>query len=184
VKREFFDKLETRPAKARERALLAGLPKFLAHAKKRAPGWARLLQSIDARKINSRKNLAALPVTRKSDLPALQKEMPPLGGLNATPVEKLAKLFISPGPIYDPEGRGKDWWRTARGLFAGGFRAGDRVLNTFAYHFTPAGSMLEAGANAIGCTVVPGGTGHTEQQVAAIHDLRITAYVGTPSFLK
>ena len=110
--------------------------------------------------------------------------MPPLGGLNATPVEKLAKLFVSPGPIYDPEGRGKDWWRTARGLFAGGFRAGDRVLNTFAYHFTPAGSMLEAGANALGCTVIPAGTGQTEMQVAAIRDLRVTAYVGTPSFLK
>jgi phenylacetate-CoA ligase len=184
VKIQHFDKLEARAVKARERALLAELPRLLAHARKRAPGWARILQGIDPRKINSRKALAALPVTRKSDLPALQKELPPLGGLNATPVEKLAKLFISPGPIYDPEGRGKDWWRTARGLFAGGFRAGDRVLNTFAYHFTPAGSMLEGGASAIGCTVIPGGTGHTEQQVAAIRDLRVTAYVGTPSFLK
>jgi phenylacetate-CoA ligase len=179
-----WDKSETRSPKARERALLAELPKFVAHAKKRAPGWARILQDVDPRKVNTRKALAGLPVIRKSDLPALQKEMPPLGGLNATPVEKLGKLFISPGPIYDPEGRGKDWWRTARGLFAGGFRAGDRVLNTFAYHFTPAGSMLEAGASAIGCTVIPGGTGHTEQQVAAIRDLRITGYVGTPSFLK
>ena len=179
-----FDKLERRPAKTRERALMAELPRFVAHAMKRAPGWAKILNGVNPSKIKTRAALAALPVTRKSDLPALQKEMPPLGGLNATPVEKLAKLFISPGPIYDPEGRGKDWWRTARGLFAGGFRAGDRVLNTFAYHFTPAGSMLEAGATAIGCTVVPGGTGHTEQQVAAIRDLGITAYVGTPSFLK
>ncbi|HKU46343.1 MAG TPA: AMP-binding protein [Burkholderiales bacterium] len=179
-----WDKLETRSPKARERALLTELPKFIAHAKKRAPGWARILDDVNPAKINTRAALAKLPVTRKSDLPALQKAMPPLGGLNATPVEKLAKLFISPGPIYDPEGRGKDWWRTARGLYAGGFRAGDRVLNTFAYHFTPAGSMLEAGANAIGCTVIPGGTGHTEQQVAAIRDLEVSAYVGTPSFLK
>src|SRR5689334_14706863 len=118
------------------------------------------------------------------DLATLQKELPPLGGLNATPVEKLAKLFISPGPIYDPEGAGRDWWRTARGLFAGGFRAGDRVANTFAYHFTPAGSMMEAGARAIGCTVVPAGTGQTEMQVAAIRDLQLSGYVGTPSFLK
>ena len=184
MKREFFDRLETRPAKARERTLHAELPGFLTHAKKRAPGWGKILADVNPAKIKTRAALAKLPVTRKSDLPALQKEMPPLGGLNATPVEKLAKLFVSPGPIYDPEGRGKDWWRTARGLFAGGFRAGDRVLNTFAYHFTPAGSMLEAGANAIGCIVVPGGTGHTEQQVAAIHALGITAYVGTPSFLK
>jgi len=104
--------------------------------------------------------------------------------LNATPVEKLGKLFISPGPIYDPEGRGKDWWRTARGLFAGGFRAGDRVIDTFAYHFTPAGSMLESGLLALGCTVVPAGTGHTEVQAATIRDLGVTGYVGTPSFLK
>jgi phenylacetate-CoA ligase len=110
--------------------------------------------------------------------------MPPLGGLNATPVEKLAKLFVSPGPIYDPEGRGTNWWRSARGLFAGGFRAGDLVINTFAYHFTPAGSMLESGALALGCTVIPAGTGHAEMQVAAIHDLRVSGYVGTPSFLK
>ena len=122
---------------------MAALPKLIAHAKRRAPGFARILEAVDPRKINSRKALASLPVTRKSDLGTLQKELPPLGGLNATPVEKLAKIFISPGPIYDPEGRGKDWWRTARGLFAGGFRAGDRVLNSFAYHFTPAGSMLE-----------------------------------------
>ena len=106
-----YDKLETRPAKARERALMAELPKLVAHAKRRAPGFARILESVDPRKINSRKALASLPVTRKSDLGTLQKELPPLGGLNATPVEKLAKIFISPGPIYDPEGRGKDWWR-------------------------------------------------------------------------
>ena len=184
MKKEYFDKLEMRPAKARERALMAELPKLVAHAKRRAPGFARIFESVDARKVNSRKALATLPVTRKSDLGTLQKELPPLGGLNATPVAKLAKIFISPGPIYDPEGRGKDWWRTSRGLFAGGFRAGDRVLNTFAYHFTPAGSMLEAGANALGCTVIPAGTGHTEMQVAAIRGLGINAYVGTPSFLK
>ena len=181
LKKEFFDKLETRSPKAREAALMAALPKLVAHAKKKAPGFANILEGVDARKIGSRKALAALPVTRKSDLGALQKNLPPLGGLNAAPP---AKLFISPGPIYDPEGRGRDWWRTARGLYAGGFRAGDRILNTFAYHFTPAGSMMEAGAMAIGCTVVPAGVGNTENQVAAIRDLRLNAYTGTPSFLK
>ena len=184
MKREFFDKLETRPAKKREAALMAELPRLIAHAKKRAPGFARILKEIDPGKIKTRKALAALPVTRKSDLATLQKESPPLGGLNATPVEQLAKMYISPGPIYDAEGRGKDWWRTARGLFAGGFRAGDRVINTFAYHFTPAGSMLESGAAALGCTVIPTGTGQTEMQVAAIRDLEVNAFVGTPSFLK
>jgi phenylacetate-CoA ligase len=182
VKRQFFDKLEARPAKKREAALMAELPKLVAHAKRRAPGFARILADVVPPK--TRKALAALPVTRKSDLATLQKDLPPFGGLNATPVEKLGKIFVSPGPIYDPEGRGRNWWRTARGLFAGGFRAGDRVLNTFAYHFTPAGSMLESGAAALGCTVIPGGVGQTEMQVAAIRDLRANAFVGTPSFLK
>jgi len=179
-----FDKLETRSPKLREKALMAALPKLIAHAKKNAPGFARILKDVRPDRINSRKALAALPVTRKSDLGTLQKEMPPLGGLNATPVEKLAKLFLSPGPIYDPEGRGPNWWRTARGLFAGGFRAGDRVINTFAYHFTPAGSMLESGLLALGCPVIPAGTGHAEIQAAAIHGLGAVGYVGTPSFLK
>jgi phenylacetate-CoA ligase len=181
---EFFDRLEVRPAKAREIALMAALPRLVAHAKRKAPGFSKLLKDVIPARIHTREALAGLPVTRKSDLGSLQREDPPLGGLNATPVEALGKLFVSPGPIYEPEGRGNDWWRTARGLYAGGFRAGDRVANTFAYHFTPAGSMMEAGALALGCTVVPTGTGQTEIQVAAVHDLRLNAYVGTPSFLK
>lgn len=163
---------------------MASLPKLIAHAKRRAPGFARIFERIKPEKIRSRAALAALPVTRKSDLGELQAQQRPLGGLNATPVAKLAKIFMSPGPIYEPEGRGKNWWRTARALFAGGFRAGDLVANTFSYHFTPAGSMLESGALAIGCTVVPAGTGQTELQVAAIRDLGISGYIGTPSFLK
>jgi phenylacetate-CoA ligase len=181
---EYYDRLETRAPKGREAALMLALPKLIAHAQKNAPGFARILKGVKASKVNSRKALAALPVTRKSDLKALQAQIPPLGGLNATALQKLAKLFVSPGPIYEPEGRGKDWWRTARGLFAGGFRSGDLVANTFAYHFTPAGSMLESGALALGCTVVPTGTGQTEMQVAAIRDLRVSGYIGTPSFLK
>ena len=181
VKQEHFDKLETRSPRAREAALMAALPKHIAWAKKNAPGFAKIFSSVNAAKVTSRKALAKLPLTRKSDLAALQKSLPPLGGLNATPP---AKLFISPGPIYDPEGRGADWWRTARGLYAGGFRKGDVILNSYAYHFTPAGSMLESGAHALGCTVIPAGTGQTEMQVAAIQGLRVSGYVGTPSFLK
>ena len=181
---EYFDRLEVRSPKQREAALMRELPKFIAHAKRRAPGWAKILAEVNPSSVKSRSALAKLPVTRKSDLPTLQKEIAPLGGLNATPVDKLGKLFVSPGPVYDAEGRGKNWWRTARGLFAGGFRAGDRVMNTFAYHFTPAGSMLEGGAAALGCTVIPTGTGQTEMQVAAIRDLKVNAFVGTPSFLK
>jgi phenylacetate-CoA ligase len=181
---EYFDRLETRAPKSREAALMLALPKLIAHAKKRAAGFSKILSTVNPSKATSRKALAGVPVTRKSDLVSLQKDLPPLGGLNATPLEKLGKLFISPGPIYEPEGRGKDWWHAARGLFAGGFRAGDRVLNSFAYHFTPAGSMIESGALALGCTVVPTGVDQTEMQVAAIRDLRINAFAGTPSFLK
>ncbi len=181
---KFFDALEARSPRVREAALMAALPKLLAHAKRRAPGWASILKDVVPAKVKTRKALAALPVTRKSDLGSLQQAIPPLGGLNATPVEKLGKLFVSPGPIYEPEGRGRNWWRTARGLFAGGFRAGDRIANTFSYHFTPAGSMMEAGALALGCTVVPTGVGQTEIQAAAIRDLKLNAFAGTPSFLK
>ncbi|OGA07882.1 MAG: AMP-dependent synthetase [Betaproteobacteria bacterium RIFCSPHIGHO2_12_FULL_69_13] len=180
----FYDALEPRSREEREAALMAALAQQIAHAKKAAPGFAQILAEVDSEAVSSRQALARLPVTRKSDLAELQKRMPPLGGLNATPVEKLAKIFVSPGPIYDPEGRGSDWWRTARGLYAGGFRAGDLIANTFAYHFTPAGSMLESGALALGCTVLPAGIGQTEMQVAAIRDLGVNGYIGTPSFLK
>ena len=181
---EHFDALETRDPAEREQALFAALPGQIAHAKKNAPGFARILAEVDARGVNSRAALAKLPVTRKSDLGELQRRELPLGGLNATALGELAKIFVSPGPIYEPEGAGPNWWRTARALFAAGFRAGDLVINTFAYHFTPAGSMLESGARALGCTVVPGGIGQTEMQVATIADLRISAFIGTPSFLK
>jgi phenylacetate-CoA ligase len=183
-KLEHFDRLETRSPKAREAALMAALPKHIAHAKRHAPGFSGILEKIRPEKIKSREALAALPITRKSDLSNIQKQQPPLGGLNATAIGKLAKLFVSPGPLYEPEGRGKDWWRSARGLFAGGFRAGDVVMNSYAYHFTPAGSMLESGAAALGCVVVPAGTGQTEMQAAAIRGLGVSGYVGTPSFLK
>lgn len=179
-----YDTLETRDPLAREAQLLAALPAHLAHAKTNAPGWGRILADVDPATANTRAALAKLPVTRKSDLGELQAKDRPLGGLNATPVAKMAKLFMSPGPIYEPEGLGRDWWRTARALFAGGFRAGDLVTNTFAYHFTPAGSMLESGALALDCTVLPAGVGQTELQVAAIRDLGIHGYIGTPSFLK
>ena len=181
---DFYDALEARRPEEREAALMVALPAHLADAKRNAPGWARILQDVDPAAVTTRAALAKLPVTRKSDLAELQRAIPPLGGLNATPVVKLAKLFASPGPVYDPEGRGADWWRTARSIYAAGFRPGDLVLNGFSYHFTPAASMVEAGARAIGCTVVPGGTGQTEMQVATIRDLRITGFGGTPSFLK
>jgi phenylacetate-CoA ligase len=181
---EYYDSLETRDPEERERSLMAALSGQIAHAQRNAPGWARILAGVDPRAVTSRTALAPLPVTRKSDLIALQKAERPFGGLNATPVPQLGRIFLSPGPIYDPEGRGRDWWRVARALFAAGLRFGDLAVNTFAYHFTPAGSMLESGALALGCTVVPSGTGQTEMQVATIAELRASAYLGTPSFLK
>jgi phenylacetate-coenzyme A ligase PaaK-like adenylate-forming protein len=181
---EYYDSLETRDPAEREQALLAALPAQIAHAKKNAPGFSRILADIDPQAVTSRAALARLPLTRKSDLAELQKREPPLGGLNATPLNKLAKIFVSPGPVYEPQGASPNWWRSARALFAAGFRSGDLVINTFAYHFTPAGSMLESGALALGCTVVPTGIGQTEMQVSTIADLHISAFIGTPSFLK
>jgi phenylacetate-CoA ligase len=181
---DHFDALETRDAEVRERDLLGRLPTQVAHAKTNAPGFARILKDVDPRAVTSRAALARLPVTRKSDLKALQAEARPLGGLNATPAGKLAKIFVSPGQIYEPEGHGRDWWRIGRALHAGGFRPGDLVVNTFAYHFTPAGSMLESGAIACGGTVVPTGIGQTEMQVTTIAELGANGYIGTPSFLK
>src|SRR5213075_3457451 len=118
------------------------------------------------------------------DLLELQRTAKPFGGLAATPPGELARLFMSPGPIYEPEGRGEDWWRAARTLHAAGFRAGDVVLNCFSYHLTPAGSMFESGGHALGCALIPGGVGNTEAQLDAIAQLKPTAYVGTPDFLK
>jgi phenylacetate-CoA ligase len=184
MRHEHYDALETRDPQQREEALLAALPRQVAHAKANAPYFAKLLSGIDPRDIASRAALAKLPVTRKHQLLAIQKENPPFGGLAATAPGALAKLFMSPGPIYDPEGRRPDYWRMARALFAAGFRAGDIVQNCFSYHLTPAGSIMESGAAALGCAVIPGGTGQTELQLRAIADLRPVGYVGTPSFLR
>ena len=180
----FHDALETRDPDVRERALLASLSRQIAHAKAHAPALTALLREIDPASITSRAALAKLPILRKSELIERQKRAPPFGGLAAVKPGELARVFMSPGPIYDPEGRLRDYWRMARALFAAGFRAGDLIHNCFAYHLTPAGSMLETAAHAMGCAVVPGGTGQTELQLKAIEHLRPQGYVGTPSFLR
>ena len=180
---QFLDALEARDPEVRERDLLARLPEQLAHART-APFFAKRLAGIDPAKVTTREALAALPVTRKSELLELQAAHPPFGGLNATPVSQVARIFMSPGPIYEPEGRGPDWWRGARPLFAAGFRAGDVAINCFSYHYSPAARMFEAGLHHLGCAVIPGGTGQTEMQARAIHDLKPSGYAGTPSFLK
>jgi phenylacetate-CoA ligase len=179
----FYDTLETRSPAEREAAQFAALPRQIANAKKAAAAFARILKGVDSRDVTSREALAKIPVLRKSELLERQKSDPPFGGLAAIPAAEAGRIFASPGPIYEPEGTGDDYWRIARALFAAGVRAGELIHNTFAYHFTPAGAMLESGARALGCPVVPAGVGQTELQVQAIAHLRPAAYVGTPSFL-
>jgi len=181
---DFYDDLESRAPEQREEALLAALTGHIAHAKSNTPYFGKLLKDIDAGMINDRAALARIPVTRKSDLIALQKESPPFGGMTAVAHGRLGRLFASPGPIYDPQGATGDFWRFGRAMWAAGFRRGDIVHNCFSYHFTPAGFMVDLGAQALGCAVFPAGVGQTEMQVQTIADLRPVAYGGTPSFLK
>lgn len=181
---EYYDVLETRDPAQREREQLALLRRQVAFAIAQVPALAQRLAGVDPGAIDSREALAQLPVLRKGELATLQKEAPPFGGMAVAATAGMRRVFASPGPIYEPEGAGPDHWRFARALFAAGFRRGDLVHNCFAYHFTPAGSMLETGAHALGCHVFPGGTGQTEQQVTAMADLKPAGYVGTPSFLR
>ncbi len=181
---EHYDALETREPGVREREQFARLSQQIAYAKAHAPAFTRSLRDVDPAAITSREALAQLPVVRKSAVAEMQRADRPFGGLAATRWGGARRVFASPGQVYEPEGAATDYWRLARALFAAGFRAGDLVHNCFSYHFTPAGSMLESGAHALGCTVFPGGTGQTEQQVASIADLQPAGYVGTPSFLR
>ena len=180
----FYDALETRDRAEREAALMTALPQVIAAARQHAPAYRERLADVRPADIADRAALAGLPVTRKSDLVELQRRAPPFGGLAAVPVSSLGRIFASPGPIYEMEARRPDFFRMARALHAAGIRAGDLVHNTFSYHLTPAGAMVESAAQSLGCPVIPAGTGQTEQQLRAIADLRPVAYVGTPSFLK
>jgi phenylacetate-CoA ligase len=184
VATEFYDALETRDPGDREAVLMAALPQIIAAAKERAPAYRRRLAGVHPEEIVDRRTLAELPLTRKSELIELQRQEPPFGGFVTASISELRRVFVSPGPIYEPEGRRPDYWRFARALFAAGFRIGDLVHNTFSYHLTPAGAMVESAANLLGCPVIPAGTGQTEQQLRTIADLRPVGYVGTPSFLK
>jgi phenylacetate-CoA ligase len=180
---QFYDALETRAPEVREKELFAQLSEAVARAMS-APGWAAHLKGVDPKAVTSRAALAKLPILRKSDLPALQKAMPPFGGLALKAPGQLRRLLMSPGPIFEPEGDHTDGWGAARALYAAGFRPGDVVHNAFSYHLTPGGHIMDAGAQALGCAVIPAGVGNTEQQVEAIAHLRPTGYTGTPDFLK
>ncbi|HEV7257091.1 MAG TPA: AMP-binding protein [Bosea sp. (in: a-proteobacteria)] len=177
------DDLETRSPDAREADLFARLPAVLVAAMQ-APAYAERLAGIDPADITDRNALSTLPVLRKAELPALQKQALPFGGFVPGQPGAFGRLFTSPGPIFEPEGTGRDPWGAARGLFAAGFRAGDIVLNTFGYHLTPGGFIMDSGARALGCAVIPAGPGNTEQQMEVISAYRPSAYTGTPDFLK
>jgi len=187
---QHFDALETRAPHLREAALMAALSGQVAHAKAHAPALTALLADVNPASVNSRAALAQLPVIRKTELLERQKSSRAaggsvFGGFSALGFGKaMPRVFASPGTIYEPEGTRGDYWRMARALFAAGFRTDDLIHNSFSYHFTPAGSMMENGAHALGCTVFPGGTGQTEQQVSAMAELQPAGYIGTPSFLK
>lgn len=185
---EHYDSLEVRSPAAREAALMAALPAHIAHAQAHSPAFAQILQGVDAAAIHSRAALAQLPITRKYELLAKQqagRASSPFGGFNTQAFgPHMPHVFASPGTIYEPEGTRPDYWRMARAIYAAGFRSGELIHNCFSYHFVPAGSMMETGAHALGCTVFPGGTGQTEQQVQAMAELCPAGYIGTPSFLK
>jgi len=193
---EFFDALETHDPAQREQALLAALPQALAQAAAHAPAIARQLGQLDPGAITTRAALAMVPVIRKTQLLEIQQDARTrlsaggaviervFGGFSSIGWGAALKVFASPGPIYEPESARPDYWRFARALYAAGFRGGDLAHNCFSYHFTPAGSMMESAAHALGCTVFPGGVGQTEQQVQAIRDLQPAGYMGTPSFLR
>jgi phenylacetate-CoA ligase len=190
---DFFDDLETRNPAQREAALLAALPAHIVHAQTNSAAFAEIFKGIDASRITSRAALAKLPVTRKSELQERQKAARAAGGdvfggfsslLRGSKTAGMGRIFASPGPIYEPEGKAADYWRAGRAVFAAGFRAGDLAHNAFSYHMTPGAFLMESGAHAVGCTVFPAGTGQTEQQLQAITELKPDGYLGTPSFLK
>ena len=179
-----YDILETRSPDEREKALMHALPQQVAHAKANAPFFAGWLKEVDPAAVTSRAALARLPVLRKAMLGEVQKKSPPMGGLITVPMSRVRHVFMSPGPIFEIDTEEPDYFRGARAMFAAGFRPGDVVYNTFSYHLTPAGMMMESALRALGCAVVPGGVGNTELQLDAIAAIRPTGYVGTPSFLK
>ena len=185
---DHYDQLEIRDPAERERDLLAALPKQIAQAQTATSAFTKILDGVKPGDVTSREALANLPVTRKSELLELQKARradDPFGGFaSIVRGPRMPRIFASPGTIYEPEGEARDYWRTARALHAAGFRSGELIHNSFSYHMTPAGSIMESGAHAMGCTIFAGGTGQTEQQLEAIVDLKPDGYAGTPSFLK
>ena len=181
---DFYDDLESRDAETRETEIVTALPGLIENAVTKAPGWAAHLDGIDPAAINSLKALASLPVLRKSALSESQAANPPFGGFAPGATGSYGRLLMSPGPIFEPEGRGDDCWRTARAFFAAGFRKGDIIQNCYSYHLSPGAFIMEAGARSLQCAVIPAGVGNTEMQIEAIARYKPTGYSGTPDYLK
>ncbi len=179
-----YDRLEVRAPELRERALFKDLRAIMRAARPRAHALRKQLQGINLDDIKTRIDLSRIPVVRKSDIVQLQADEPPFGGLTSVRAGSMRRLLMSPGPIFEPDGHAKDWWGAARALYAAGIRRGDILLNTFSYHLTPGGHIMESGAVALGCPVIPAGPGNSEQQIDAIRHYRPAAYCGTPDFLK
>ena len=175
-----FEDEERRSPEERRAAFLTSLNAQLARAAA-LPGYAGALPSEPLETLD---DLSGIPFLRKSDLMALQAKAPPFGGLTTRMTGDFDTLHQSPGPIYEPGMNGNDWWRLGRFFHAAGIGAGDVVQNCFGYHLTPAGHMMESGAEAVDATVIPAGTGQTELQVQSAAAFGATAYAGTPDYLK
>ena len=185
-KRGFYDETqETMPPEEREALRKAILRDAVNHAYENAPATRKKMDEsgVKPSEVRDVTDLARIPVTRKADLKSIQKAELPFGGLAAAPPRAMRRIYVSPGPTYDPEGREESHWRWEKAFVAAGFRPGDIVQNTFMYHFSPAGLMFDEALIRIGCTVVPAGVGNTEMQAQVMRDLCVTGYVGTPSFL-
>ena len=181
---EYYDALETQDPAVREENLFASLAAQLRHAKDHSKAYSALLDGFDIESVNDWSALTRLPLTRKSEIAKSQADLPPLGGYSTPALAGFYNIFASPGGIFEPGGMRDDYWNFARSLYAAGIRQGDLIHNTFSYHFTPAGQMVESAARAIGCPVFPGGIAQTELQVQVMAQLKPRAYCGTPSFLK
>jgi len=181
---DFFDALDTESANTRERRLFDALPGFLEASVAECSGLAAHLNGCNLAAMTSRDALSELPVLRKSTLMDAQQANPPFGGFVRKASLAGTRVFMSPGPVWEPQVGGVDPWQSARALHAAGLRSGDRVHNAFSYHLTPGGFILDEGATALGCTVFPAGVGNTEAQVAAMQHFSPNAFIGTPDYLK
>ena len=185
-KRGFYDEEQERmPAKERAGFVRRILRETVEYAYENAPAARKKMNDagVQPTDIQDVADLAKIPLTRKAELKNIQKTEPPFGGLAAVPPRAMRRIYVSPGPTFDPEGREQTHWRWEKAYVAAGFRPGDIVQNTFTYHLSPAGMMFEEGLIRIGCTVIPAGVGNTELQAQILRDLHVTGYCGTPSFL-